>query len=180
MGNGVLGMMKKLIGLAVLTASAIAWVSAADASTLSFNLQTIDFSYSWLMDDHPTPVDADTFVGKTTATVEFTGQAMGTSLALPAGELLFFSISSHGGLAFEDQATGNILIDLYGDQIYSGLETSPYFHVGNFAVFKPFTPDGYGTLTVAATPIPAALPLFVSALGGLGFIAWKRRRAGQA
>jgi hypothetical protein len=29
---------------------------------------------------------------------------------------------------------------------------------------------------VAATPIPAALPLFASALGGLGFIGWRRRQ----
>jgi hypothetical protein len=29
---------------------------------------------------------------------------------------------------------------------------------------------------VAATPIPAALPLFASALGGIGLLGWKRRR----
>jgi hypothetical protein len=29
---------------------------------------------------------------------------------------------------------------------------------------------------VAATPIPAALPLFAAALGGLGFIGWRRRQ----
>jgi hypothetical protein len=28
----------------------------------------------------------------------------------------------------------------------------------------------------AVTPIPAALPLFASALGGLGFVGWKRRK----
>jgi hypothetical protein len=36
-----------------------------------------------------------------------------------------------------------------------------------------------GTVTVtavAATPIPAALPLFVSALGGLGLVGWRRKR----
>jgi len=31
-------------------------------------------------------------------------------------------------------------------------------------------------VTVATTPIPAALPLFASALGGIGFIGWKRRK----
>jgi hypothetical protein len=31
--------------------------------------------------------------------------------------------------------------------------------------------------TPAATPIPAALPLFVSALFGLGFVGWRRKRA---
>jgi len=32
--------------------------------------------------------------------------------------------------------------------------------------------------SVAATPLPAALPLFASAIGGLGFVGWRRRRAG--
>lgn len=30
---------------------------------------------------------------------------------------------------------------------------------------------------IASTPIPAALPLFGAALGGLGFAAWRRRRS---
>jgi len=33
------------------------------------------------------------------------------------------------------------------------------------------------TPTPATTPIPAALPLLVSALGGLGFVGWRRKRA---
>jgi hypothetical protein len=33
---------------------------------------------------------------------------------------------------------------------------------------------------VAATPIPAALPLFVSALGGLGFLGWRHRKTSVA
>jgi hypothetical protein len=31
--------------------------------------------------------------------------------------------------------------------------------------------------TLAATPIPATLPLFVSALGGIGFLGWRRRKS---
>jgi hypothetical protein len=30
---------------------------------------------------------------------------------------------------------------------------------------------------VSATPIPAALPLFASALGGLGYVGWRRRKS---
>lgn len=30
---------------------------------------------------------------------------------------------------------------------------------------------------VATTPLPGALPLFISALGGLGFVGWRRKRA---
>jgi hypothetical protein len=35
----------------------------------------------------------------------------------------------------------------------------------------------FGSFTVATTPIPAALPLLASALGGLGFVGWRRRQA---
>jgi hypothetical protein len=42
----------------------------------------------------------------------------------------------------------------------------------------------YGSITsiapVAATPVPAALPLLATALGGLGFAGWRRRRAQQS
>jgi hypothetical protein len=33
---------------------------------------------------------------------------------------------------------------------------------------------------VATTPIPAALPLFISALGGMGLIGWRRRKSAAA
>ena len=33
--------------------------------------------------------------------------------------------------------------------------------------------------TVTSTPVPAALPLFAAALGGLGFVGWRRRRVRQ-
>jgi hypothetical protein len=32
----------------------------------------------------------------------------------------------------------------------------------------------------AATPLPAALPLFVSGLGGFGLLAWRRKRKNVA
>jgi hypothetical protein len=49
-------------------------------------------------------------------------------------------------------------------------------------------PDGYtfeasagiGNGLVATTPIPAALPLFASALGGLGLLGWRRKRRAAA
>jgi hypothetical protein len=37
-----------------------------------------------------------------------------------------------------------------------------------------------GTLTIAATPIPAALPLFGTALGLFGFMGWRRKTARAA
>jgi hypothetical protein len=37
----------------------------------------------------------------------------------------------------------------------------------------PILPD-------AATPLPAALPLFVTGPGGLGLLGWRRKRKAQA
>ena len=37
-----------------------------------------------------------------------------------------------------------------------------------------------GNLTVTPVPIPAALPLFAAAVGGLGFLGWRKRRSAPA
>jgi hypothetical protein len=168
----------KMLGFAALAAAAIVWGSAAEASTLSFNLQSADYNYSWTMDSDPTVALVND--GSLTSTTEYTGQAIGSSAALPAGGLLyFFPATFEGGIIFQDTATFNFLFDFTGDQIYSNGETAPHFSPGIFAFFydfvgnRPYT----ATLTIAATPIPAALPLFASALGGLGFIGWKRRKS---
>jgi hypothetical protein len=55
-------------------------------------------------------------------------------------------------------------------------------HFYSFLVATAFSNNedgGYGGIlnfAVAPTPIPAALPLFVSALGGLGVVAWRRHK----
>jgi hypothetical protein len=40
--------------------------------------------------------------------------------------------------------------------------------------------EGLAGSSVATTPIPGALPLFASALGGLGFVGWRRKRSAEA
>ena len=56
-------------------------------------------------------------------------------------------------------------------------------NAGDTYGFYVHTRDGFfGTAdiavtSVAATPIPAALPLFASALGGLGFVGWRRKNS---
>ena len=49
----------------------------------------------------------------------------------------------------------------------------PVFVAGNGSIHVDVT----GTSPVAATPIPGALPLFISAIGGLGLLGWRRRNA---
>ena len=53
--------------------------------------------------------------------------------------------------------------------------TSP-LAIGSF-VISSFGRVDFDIAYTATTPIPATLPLFVSALGGLGFIGWRRRKA---
>jgi hypothetical protein len=64
-----------------------------------------------------------------------------------------------------------------------GLET---FHLGYHNLSSvTFGPDPgndpfglqWDNVRLSETPLPAALPLFASALGGLGFVGWRRKRA---
>lgn len=87
-------------------------------------------------------------------------------------------------------ATGSILASVQMTNPGPGFPTSVYTALtlsscpaGSCAAGVFFTVAGggwgnlnFGSLTVAATPIPAALPLLVSALGGLGFVGWRRRK----
>lgn len=61
------------------------------------------------------------------------------------------------------------------DTGFSQMTVSDGVHFGNFN----FGFD-QATFTVNATPIPATLPLFVSALGGLGLVFWRRRQTLRA
>jgi hypothetical protein len=39
---------------------------------------------------------------------------------------------------------------------------------------------GFSEVGITATPVPGALPLFLSGLGGLGLLGWRRKRKAQA
>jgi hypothetical protein len=43
-----------------------------------------------------------------------------------------------------------------------------------------FETDNFAYVATAETPLPAALPLFASILGGAGFCAWRRKRKAKA
>ena len=64
--------------------------------------------------------------------------------------------------------TGKLLISTEPDQPGSNFELNP--------VDPNFLSDP--VYNVNATPLPAALPLFASGLGGLGFLGWRRRKRG--
>jgi len=60
-----------------------------------------------------------------------------------------------------------------------------WFTYTNPAQFDSYFQASLRLVTVTAapaavTPIPAALPLFISALGGLGYLGWRRRKSAAA
>jgi hypothetical protein len=54
--------------------------------------------------------------------------------------------------------------------------TAGTFSVGGSDTFDSVS----GTISPAATPLPAALPLFATGIGGLGLLGWRRKRKAQA
>jgi hypothetical protein len=158
---------------AALALTVFALSSAAHATSLKFELKGSD-NYTWIMDSDPTPAG-------------FTdGGAFGVAgvPGAPGDGLNFFNTSEHGGMNAVTFLNGPTteLFDFNGPQLYTGSESAPHFDPGLFVFVKNvLTGDpARETLRISGTPIPAALPLFASALGGLGFIGWRRKTATPA
>ncbi len=109
--------------------------------------------------------------------VESNGSPSGDRLGLFAGDdvsYLQLNYKTDGtapalaSLAALPADSNGILAALGGDV----LQAVGFYQFGDFG-FVSF--DLAFTPAVATTPIPATLPLFVSALGGFGFLAWRRR-----
>jgi len=151
-------------------ASGFTAAASAEASTLNFQM-TGDYQYSWTMDSDQTP----DFL--------LPGQVLEIHNPSPdIATVIFFDATFQGG-GIRLLGPASTLADLTGPQLFSGTEAAPHFAPGIFG-FTGDTKKGVPaneTLTisavVAATPAPAALPLFASAIGGLGFVGWRRKRS---
>ena len=84
-------------------------------------------------------------------------------------------------------ATGHALGDtgdygnlLYGSQVFQGPLSNPTFLTGSFNLYRNAFQQGHELLTITATPLPVALPLFATGLAGLGWFARRRRKHGAA
>ncbi len=71
--------------------------------------------------------------------------------------------------AFSFQDAGNV--DLAGGEIFVDADGV----VVNLCCAAPS--DVVGTAGISSTPLPAALPLFTTGLGGLGLLGWRRKRS---
>jgi hypothetical protein len=75
----------------------------------------------------------------------------------------------------DDQGTGAVQVG--GGDWYPAVQTAFYPDLGNL---QEYSSDGTYIIGTAVTPLPAALPLFATGIGGLGLLGWRRKRKAQA
>jgi hypothetical protein len=168
---------KRLKGAALALMLLTAGVAKADL--LNFSL-TGNYTAQWQLNSKVSPDDysnGDVFV---LYDVEgnFPGSAIGFA------DLYFYNASQLGGLEIYDYYGGGYdLLLTDGPQLYTGLESSPTFHVGTFAL-TDFEGSGTYTLTITDLDTPPAPPTTsvpepataAMLFGGLGLMAGLRKR----
>jgi hypothetical protein len=144
---------------------------SANASTYSFTLTGTD-NFTFALPSNPVPD------GNITGDHFFIANPPGIS----ANFITFYASGAGGGMSAGDGQTdiqsSTLLFDLSGAPLYTGDESSPVFVLGTYILtnIDPNKDPYTDTLTISATPIPGALPLFASGAAGLGLLGWKRRR----
>lgn len=63
---------------------------------------------------------------------------------------------------------------------FVGFVSTQPFNVITLSIASPEGWEVADVVTASATPLPAALPLFASGLGGLGLLGWRRKRKAAA
>lgn len=113
----------------------------------------------------------------------FSSNPMGTDLNVGHNPDPLTSLTDLTGLLTEATTSGNGSTNtLSAIHLASGTYYLRLFGViaGNSDINSHLTALSGSFTAVAATPIPAALPLFASALGLFGFMGWRRKAAATA
>ena len=99
--------------------------------------------------------------GLNTFTVNAAGLLTGVhfAISITTSQVSFFNLS----LYIDTAIPADSVFSLYNDGTDTGIST-------DLATFTP----------ASTTPLPAALPLFATGLGGLGLLGWRRKRKAQA
>lgn len=155
--------------------------SVANAGLYGFTI-TGDYSASWQMDSNAVPDVGEPGLGIFYMDVE--GNFPGS--LFDVADLTFYSGDLGGGLEIYDFYGGGFtLLITDGEQLYSGLESSPMFRLGTFGL-TDFQGSGTYTLTVTdldAGPEPSPVPEPATSamlLGGLSMLyAVRKRRYGK-
>jgi hypothetical protein len=144
------------------------------------------FTLKAVFDDTVGTLSGGTITGGGSATLSIGGHSYTFSL----GDATL-GINQYGSLvmSINDSSTGQFVqADFWSPTAPTNLytafsgDTAPGYSFGDFETVPGYSGSGMivDHLTLAATPIPAALPLFASSLLGLGFVGWKRRKANAA
>jgi hypothetical protein len=178
-------------GIVALAAAAVFGApQAARAGTLSGDTLHLDFLYPdtssvyYDLGDFTVPYHRNDLGG-------YTWEVTGNKVSFTAGPIGAgpFGAAAFNGLKFVDisrnpgitgitldtgatTATGDIpLVTFSSDTMFFNFAGQQHF-------FGKIVFDLAFAASTATTPVPGALPLFVSALGGFGLLAWRRRRNG--
>jgi hypothetical protein len=89
--------------------------------------------------------------------------ATGSNLFTITGDQLLIQTYGHDQVRFD-----------FGNELFQSVLLSTNSNAFEFANLQTF--GGPAPAAAVATPLPAALPLFVSGLGALGFVGWRRKK----
>lgn len=142
---------------------------------------TADFDIVFLEADGSTGLPASP--GTTLSLTSLTGVDTTLDSPVPGGDIIEWTWNIAGGL---ELAAGDWWISVQGNEgtlrwIWSLSDPDPtggpvFQDVGSTVWEEVEDTRNSQAFTLALVPVPAALPLFLSAVAGMGFVGWRRRR----
>jgi hypothetical protein len=156
--------MRKLFAIAALVLAS-AWASSGARSTeVVFTLTGGGDTFTFDLPQNPTPDDF--LLGDHSDFWNVAGTFNGTPTVYD--EVDFFNTSSNAlDLILDSDGS------FFGDQLYTGSESSPTFKMGSFDIG---TGEQDYTLRIAAAPEPSTWGLMLLGLAGLGFTGYRKSR----
>lgn len=159
----------KLISAALLLLSfSLLTASQIRADEINYSYTSAGNTFTWTLPTNPVIPPADDF---TPMSFKIPNVAFSENGVPMVGIFDFFNTNSGGG--FDLFGGGfDLLIDAFGDQVYSGPESAPTMLTGGFGTFVDFGSDPTGSTsnpgtlraTSASVPEPSTLSLLVIAL----------------
>jgi len=152
-----------------LTGNAALYLALNSPSVATFNIGTL-IPGNPVFSGHYQPTDP--CVGGATCTVYFSFGGS-TNEAGPGHPTYGFQTNNVPGS--DPGFASELLVGIFspGDPCFSG----GVCHAGGLIVaYSTATPVGQWDVTISATPLPGALPLFTVGLGALGLFGWRRKK----